>query len=425
MVDVKEGWPKPAETIGGKYRLVRVLGEGGMGIVYEAMHLRLDQPVAIKFLRPDLLGPARSLVRLEREARAAARLRSPWFARVMDIDFTSQGLPYIVMELLSGRNLAEELAARGNLPAAEAVHWIRETCTAVQEAHGAGIVHRDLKPSNLFLAEQGGERRLKVLDFGISKVSGEREAGATDSQAVLGTPRYMSPEQVRSAKHVDPRADVWSLGVILYELVTGVPPFDGPSATAIAAAVVTDTPALPSTLRPGVLAALDGVVMKALAKQASARYEDVQALARALAPIAPAGFAGPDQTTSEALLATGKDERPGPSARRALFKPRPVGLCLLALGIVIAGAARSRSISHVGPCSSPAVATAPRPALPGQATSPPAADPPPDMTPAATPPLRSGPSPLRRHPPRLQRPRPERRVAPLRTPNPRDDPMYL
>lgn len=277
--------PVRGAVVSGKYRLLRPLGRGGMGLVFEAEHLRLGQRVAIKFLRPDLVSFPDACSRFEREARASARLRGPHVVQVIDVDTDSEGLPYIVMERVRGRDLEAELRARGRLPIAEAVDYVLQACAALAEAHAAGIVHRDLKPSNLFLADECGMRVLKVLDFGISKISQESEAWVTSAAITLGTPLYMSPEQVRSSKDVDERTDIWSLGVILYELLAGVPPFCGSTTAAIAAIVADAVPSL-RRLRPEVPAQLDRVIAGALAKSPSDRFPNAEALGAALVPFA-------------------------------------------------------------------------------------------------------------------------------------------
>jgi serine/threonine-protein kinase len=284
--------PFPGDVVGGKYRLTRALGEGGMGVVFEAEHLRLRQSVAIKFLRTDVIVMPDAVERFEREARASCRMRGPHVVHVLDVDSDAQGRPYMVMEMLRGRDLEAELHARGALPVAEAVDWILQACAAVAEAHAAGIVHRDLKPSNLFVAEEAGTRVLKVLDFGISKIA--RDEPATTSIAVtVGTPLYMSPEQVRSSRDVDGATDIWSLGIILYELVAGTPPFRGTTTAAIAAIVADATPRL-RDVRPGLPEELERALMTALAKAPGDRFPCVEAFAAALMPFAsPEGIAGP------------------------------------------------------------------------------------------------------------------------------------
>ena len=278
--------PCTGDRIGDKYVITRHLGEGGMGIVFEALHVRLRQPVALKFLKPAALAFPESVTRFEREARATGQLRGPHVAHVLDVDVDDQGLPYIVMELLTGRDLDAEMQLRpGPFPISEAVDYVVQACAGMAEAHALGIVHRDLKPSNLFLAEdEDGTRTLKVLDFGISKMM-QLPSSVTSTCVSMGTPLYMSPEQVRSSKYVDQRTDVWSLGVMLYELLAGVPPFSGTATSCIAAIIADDVPLL-STFRADVPEALVAALAKALQKDVSQRYADVYAFAEALAPFA-------------------------------------------------------------------------------------------------------------------------------------------
>lgn len=276
--------PLPGEIVGGRYRLLRLLGEGGMGLVFEAEHVRLRQRVAIKFLRPEVAMLPEAVERFEREARASACIRGANVVHVADVDTDARGRPYIVMELLRGRDLQAELQARGPLPIAVAVDWVLQACAAASQAHAAGIVHRDLKPANLFLAEEAGTRIVKVLDFGISKIAVE-EAAVTATAVTIGTPLYMSPEQVRSSKDVDARTDIWSLGVILFELLAGGPPFLGTTTAAIAAIVADATPSL-RVMRPDVPERLERVIVTALAKDARDRFPTAEALGAALMPFA-------------------------------------------------------------------------------------------------------------------------------------------
>lgn len=263
-----------------------------MGVVYEAVHTKLNQRVAIKAPQPAILAQPALVERFEREARAAARLRHRNAVRVVDVDVTETGLPYMVMELLQGHDLETELSARGPLPLEEAVGYVLQACVAMVEAHARGIVHRDLKPSNLFLNNDAdGTTCLKVLDYGVSKIQSEN-VRVTGTQIAMGTPLYMSPEQVRSAKHVDGRTDIWSLGVILYELLTTRPPFTG-SPTGVGAAIVTDSPTSLRMLRPDAPVELEKVVLKAMAKNPAERYASMKDLALALAPFAGAS-APPD-----------------------------------------------------------------------------------------------------------------------------------
>jgi eukaryotic-like serine/threonine-protein kinase len=276
--------PRPGDTLAGKYAIVGVIGEGGMGVVYEATHLRLRRRVAVKVLLPNLLDVSSDMIaRFEREARAAAHLRNRHVARVLDVDVTTDGLPYLVMEYLEGHDLDTELTQRGQLPIEEAVGYVLQACAAMAEAHAAGIVHRDLKPSNLFLCPEPDGRLIKVLDFGISKTADEADARLTGTQTSMGTPVYMSPEQVRSSRNVDARTDIWSLGVILYELLAGRTPFLG-STTAAAAAIVAD-PAPPlREFRSNVPPELETVIHCALSKDPNGRYDTVIEFARAITP---------------------------------------------------------------------------------------------------------------------------------------------
>jgi len=272
----------PGTVIAQKYWVERVLGEGGMGVVLAATHLQLGQRVALKFLRAGPAPDAEAVERFLREARAAVRLKSEHVCRVVDLG-TEDGAPYIVMEHLDGHDLASVLTKAGPLPVTLAVDHVLQACLALAEAHGLGMVHRDLKPSNLFLTRRpDGTALIKVMDFGIAKAHGRMDARLTDSAAIMGSPSYMAPEQLKSARDVDARADVWSLGVVLFELVTRRRPFDAPSIAEIAAKVTLDPPeALPLALPRG----FPEVVLRCLEKDKTRRYRSVGDLALALAQI--------------------------------------------------------------------------------------------------------------------------------------------
>jgi tRNA A-37 threonylcarbamoyl transferase component Bud32 len=278
--------PQPGDVIAGKYAVVRRIGEGGMAVVYEATHLRLHQPLAIKVLRPDVADSQTVLARFEREARATAQLRSVHAARVIDVDMLPSGLPYMVMEYLEGHDLDVEIANTGAMPVARAVDIVLQTAGAMQEAHALGIVHRDLKPANLFLCPVADRNVVKVLDFGISKIEGDGDARLTVSNAYFGTPAYCAPEQLRDAGAADARSDVWALGVILFELLTGRTPFEG-GPTAVIAKVMTDPIPWPTELRPDLPRDLARVVMRALQREPKERFQTMHAMAEALAPFGP------------------------------------------------------------------------------------------------------------------------------------------
>jgi serine/threonine-protein kinase len=263
-----------------------------MGVVFEATHLRLRQRLAIKVLRPDLPDLGRVVERFEREARAAAVLHSLHSARVFDVDTLPNGLPYFVMEYLEGRDLDAELAATGPLPLEEAVDIAIQVAEAMAEAHRAGIVHRDLKPSNLFICRKPGAAQpiVKVLDFGISKCEGDiddADERLTPHQAYFGTPHYAAPEQLRDAAAADERSDVWSLGIVVYELLTGRTPFQG-TASSVIAQVSSDPIPWPLRFRPDMPRALARVLAQALRRDPSRRFRDMDAFAHALAPFGSA-----------------------------------------------------------------------------------------------------------------------------------------
>ena len=277
------------EVVGGKYRVVRALGEGGMAVVYEAEHLELGQSVAIKVLREGAMSYGEVYSRFMREARASVRLRSEYTAKVYDVGALPSGLPFMVVELLRGRDLCAELDERHYLPLEEAVLYVLQACEALGEAHAAGIVHRDLKPSNLFLTRRiSGAPLVKVLDFGIAKTVTNADLGElTNTSAVLGSPMYMAPEQMEGAKDVDARADIWSLGVTLYELVSGVVPFNGTTVPMLCAAVLARPPRPLLEVNPTISPEFVGIVEKALSKRRQDRWADVGEFATALVPFGP------------------------------------------------------------------------------------------------------------------------------------------
>jgi len=278
--------PQPGDVILGKYRVERVIGLGGMGAVVSARHLQLEERVAIKFLLPEMLSKEEVVQRFLREAKAAIRIRSEHCVRVLDVGTLESGAPYMVMEYLEGQDLAAVADGNRRLPIPDVVDWVLQAGEALAEAHALGIVHRDLKPANLFLTRRAdGTASVKVLDFGISKQAASgADAGVTKTQAVLGSPRYMSPEQMRSTKDVDARADVWALGAVVHELVSGHPPFDAETMTALCAAILQDPPRSMRATRPDAPPQLEAVVRAALEKDRDRRFANVAQLAAALAP---------------------------------------------------------------------------------------------------------------------------------------------
>jgi serine/threonine protein kinase len=269
--------------IGGRYRIIRTIGRGGMGVVHEATNELTHGRVAIKTLSRAALSMDGAVQRFAREAKAAGSMRSVHVGRVLDAAVLDDGAPFLVMEFYEGRDLDGELRQyEGHLPIEDACSYIIQACAGLAEAHARGFVHRDLKPSNLFLAQEGGVRRLKVLDFGISKHL-TAEDDLTKSLAAIGTPLYMSPEQVRDAKHVDHRSDVWALGVILYRMLTGIRPFHGNS-TAVIAAILMEDPVPLRSIRPEIPPALEAATLRALRRDYSERFQDVGELATELAP---------------------------------------------------------------------------------------------------------------------------------------------
>jgi serine/threonine protein kinase len=280
------------QTLAGKYRIDRILGAGGMGVVVAATHTQLDQKVAIKFLLPEAVKNTDVVARFQREARAAVKITSEHVARVIDVGTLDTGAPYMVMEYLEGTDLAHRIA-EGQIAVTEAVRFVLEACEALAEAHAAGIIHRDLKPANLYLARRADKTSMvKVLDFGISKTTspGGGSSGAmTSTQAVMGSPYYMSPEQLMSAKHVDARADIWSLGVVLCESLSGSPPYLGDTMPEIVAQILQKPVPSICALRPDVPGAVDRIIAKCMHKDVNQRYRDVAGLASDLAELVPDG----------------------------------------------------------------------------------------------------------------------------------------
>jgi serine/threonine-protein kinase len=262
--------------IGGKYRVEGFIGSGGMGVVVAARAVADDRRVAIKCLAREALENTELFERFSREARVFERLQSKHVVRTLDVGVTDDGRPFIVFEHLEGIDLERHLAMRGPLPLGEAARYVVEACEALGEAHAANIVHRDLKPSNLFLAKQpDGSTIIKVLDFGVSKLADDP---VTKTRSMLGTANYMSPEQLQSSRRVDHRADIWALGVLLYELLTACSPFIGNTLIAIMDSIKANKPHPIRALRPELPEAIEDLLGRCLRTNRDERYDSVRAL---------------------------------------------------------------------------------------------------------------------------------------------------
>lgn len=282
--------PRPGDVLAERFRLDEVRGTGGMGIVFAATHLGLERQVAIKVLHPSLANRVH-VQRFFREARAAGSLSSPHVVQVLDVGQLDDGAPFMVMELLDGWDLSTLLRHRGRLSIPEAASYVVQACSGMEAAHAAGIVHRDLKPGNLFLARQAeGPEVVKVLDFGISKFDAlEVEATLTRTHDLIGSPQYMAPEQLRTPQDVDHLADIWSMGAILFRLLSGEPLFDraGP---ALLAAVLMDVPRRLRAVMPSIPPELDAIVGRCLERERELRFGSMRELAEALMPFCDARY---------------------------------------------------------------------------------------------------------------------------------------
>jgi serine/threonine-protein kinase len=280
----------PGDILAGKYEVERVLGFGGMGVVVAAKHVHLGERVAIKFLLPQALKKAEVVERFLREGRAAVRIKSEHVARVFDVGKLDDGAPYMVMEFLEGADLSTLLKTKGAVPVETAVEYVLQAAEAIAEAHSLKIIHRDLKPANLFVARRAdGSPVVKVIDFGISKVADPTtgtDVEMTKTDVMMGSPVYMAPEQMISARDVDERADVWSLGVILFYLVMGAQPFKGNSVTQLYASIIEGPPRMRDT-RPDVPAELESAVQKCLQANPKDRWSNVSEMASAIADFGP------------------------------------------------------------------------------------------------------------------------------------------
>jgi eukaryotic-like serine/threonine-protein kinase len=285
--DLREG-----TIVAGKYRISKQLGAGGMGVVFAADHIHLGEKVAIKFLNREGLANPEVVARFAQEARAAVKIKSEHVARILDVGTLETGAPFIIMEYLEGLDLSKWIEQRGALPVDQAIEFLLQACEAIAEAHALGIVHRDLKPANLYCIRRAdGLFSVKVLDFGISKAARWRgtgpQAGITKSSTSMGSPLYMSPEQMASSRDVDARTDIWALGVFLYEILAGAAPFNGDTLPEICLKVTTSSPRPLRQIRPDVPEEVERVIDTCLQKDRQKRYDSVAELALALSGFGP------------------------------------------------------------------------------------------------------------------------------------------
>ncbi len=281
--------PLIGQTLAGKYRIEQLIKTGGMGSVYRGKHVLMDKTVAIKVLRPALAGDDAVVARFSREAKAASKISHPHAVNVTDFGEAENGVVFLVMDYLDGRTLKEVISADGPLPIDRAVEIVRQVAGALDAAHAQGVIHRDLKSENIMLVRHNGDEWAKVLDFGIAKIrvpEGGHDAEITQANLVVGTPQYMSPEQCSQSGALDARSDVYSLGIIVYEMLTGRVPFTGESATAIMMKQVQDSPPLISSVRSDLPAGVAAVIKRALAKQPIDRFQSAGELSAALAEAA-------------------------------------------------------------------------------------------------------------------------------------------
>jgi serine/threonine protein kinase len=353
----------PGQIIGDRYRIGAIIGEGGMGVVCAATHVALGTPVAVKLIRSGKRG-SESVLRFLNEARTAASFKGEHIARVYDVGQLESGEPYLVMEHLDGIGLDAFIKERGPLSQSEAVDIVLQACEGLAEAHAVALVHRDIKPANLFLARRpDGQFVLKILDFGISKrlLESDRQ-GLTDPGTSLGSPWYMSPEQMKDSSLVDQRADVWSLGVLLFELLTKEWPFSGESVPQVCASVLTAPAPVPSTRRPDIDAGLDAVVLRCLEKDPEKRYLGVAALAEDLQRFATRSVRssalalGETQPVNDAQSKSERPRTPGSLAPllSRVMRPRSrwssagAVVSLLIVGALVAGFGLPYAREHYG-----------------------------------------------------------------------------
>jgi tRNA A-37 threonylcarbamoyl transferase component Bud32 len=334
--------------LGAAYRIERVLGEGAMGRLYEASHLRLDRRFALKVLHQPLALRDDMRARFDREARVMSRVRSDNVVDVVDVAALPDGRACIVTELLDGCDLERHLEVQGGkLPVGEAVHLIRECLRGLASAHALGVVHRDLKPSNLFLArDASGRVTLKVLDFGVAKNDGDAELTAAGT--IMGTPAYMAPEQARGARFADLRSDLYAVGAVLYRLLTGHPPYEEADVSGTLIRLLSEAPRRPTALDRSIPAGLEAMIERAMARDPDARFQDAAEFSAALAPF--------DSGESSIEVSGGASRAAATLTRRArLVRPLAASLCALSalaaacgtlaiLALLVAGFSKDRRL---------------------------------------------------------------------------------
>jgi serine/threonine-protein kinase len=384
--------PSPGALVTRSIRLVRPIGAGGMGSVWLADHGALQTQVAVKFLAEAAAAAPDAVARFHREATAAARLRSPHVVQVFDHGLLDGVTPFIVMELLDGQDLSQRLARAGALTLAETAQIVSQACRALARAHGLGIVHRDIKPSNLFVVDQDGEPFVKVLDFGIAKTAWP-DLATTATGAVLGTPLYMSPEQVMSAKRVDHRSDLWSLGAVAYQCLSGRVPFHAESLGALCLAIARGEFAPLSQYRPDLPREVDAWIGRALAVDPEARFASAQEMAGALralvaragsdfvdAPTVPSKPAPGERLATNAASSPGAPTLGGASRTGASVAAARRGRSAWAIAFGVAGLAGALGATRLAhraiPASAPPAVSAPVEPTSLASSTPPTAAPP-------------------------------------------------
>ncbi len=316
---------RPGDILGDRWVLVEKIDAGAMGEVFRAEHQVLGHAVAVKVLLPEMTRDQGAIERFLREARIAAKLRHPNVVRVEDYGLSGDGRPYLVMELLHGESLARCLARTPRLHPRVVLGIVRQIADALDTAHAAGIVHRDLKPENIFLCGQGEPPKLKVLDFGVAKFTDALAAGgsATASNTLVGTPKYMSPEQARASRSLDGRSDLWALGILTYEMLTGRHPFEGEAIAELLVAILTHPIGPPSGARPALPVDVDGWCVRALARNRAERFANGHALAEALASALGDSVSDTWSDTSAAVATSSRGSRGTLRVRRNHPDPTP------------------------------------------------------------------------------------------------------